>query len=527
MDLRAKIGQLIVVRASGYLCDRQRRYPQWEAPNLTLQRWLKDLNLGGVILLGGSATEVRERTKVLQSWASTPLLVAADIEEGVGQRFSGKTWFPPPMTLAAIAKKDLAQAQQYAYQMGAVTAKEALEIGINWLLAPVVDVNNNPENPVINIRAFGESPEIVSTLTKAFILGAQTTTVLTTAKHFPGHGDTTTDSHLDLPVINHNRDRLEQIELPPFKSAIEAGIDSVMTAHLTIPTWDKQHPATLSRSILTEVLREQLGFSGLIVTDALIMGGITKYSDPETVAVMAIDAGADILLMPENPETAIDAIYQAVQTGKITETKIDKAYQRVQTLKNKVQGKIQSKDKEPNSAKNLVVDGYLVAEKIVKDSLVTTGNLPLEIDKNQDCRNLIVVDDVLNTSYLDLATPAIAIPQSLGYQRQIIDTNSLSLINQDPRPTLLQLFIRGNPFRGSAGLTLEAKKQYQQLLNSDRLLGLVIYGSPYVREWFESQIAPERPFVFSYAQMDMAQNIALKTLLGSFNEHEQTSNFGF
>ncbi len=197
MDLRAKIGQLIVVRASGYLSDRQRRYPQWEADNQTLESWLRDLNLGGVILLGASATEIKTRTKLLQSWAKTPLLVAADIEAGVGQRFSGQTWFPPPMALAAIAQKDLTQAQKYAYQMGAVTAQEALAIGINWLLAPVVDVNNNPDNPVINIRAFGESPEIVSALTKAFIAGAQTTQIVTTAKHFPGHGQTATDSHLD------------------------------------------------------------------------------------------------------------------------------------------------------------------------------------------------------------------------------------------------------------------------------------------------------------------------------------------
>ena len=537
MDLRAKIGQLIVVRASGYLSDRQRRYPQWEADNQTLESWLRDLNLGGVILLGASATEIKTRTKLLQSWAKTPLLVAADIEAGVGQRFSGKTWFPPPMALAAIAQKDLTQAQKYAYQMGAVTAQEALAIGINWLLAPVVDVNNNPDNPVINIRAFGESPEIVSALTKAFIAGAQTTQIVTTAKHFPGHGDTATDSHLDLPIIQHDRDRLEKVELPPFQSAIETGVDSIMTAHLTVPTWDKHKPATLSRSILTGVLREQLGFSGLIVTDALIMGGITKYSDPETVAVMAIDAGVDILLMPENPKTAIEAIYQAVTQGKISEDRIEESYQRVQTLKNKVNpdqisqtipSNIPTKTKKSHNSASLVLDGYRVAEQIVKDSLAVTGNLPLEVSNPQECRNLIVVDDVLSANYLDLATPAIAVPQSLGYQRQIIDSHSLSLINQDSRPTLLQLFIRGNPFRGSAGLTPEAQQQYQQLLDSDRLIGLVIYGSPYVRAWFESQIAPEIPFIFSYGQMDIAQGVALKNLFTSVEDpRKRPDNFGF
>ena len=172
MDLKAKIGQMIVVRASGYLKDRQRRYPQWEADNTTLQQWLHELNLGGVILLGGSAVELKERSQQLQSWAQTPLLIAADIEEGVGQRFAGLTWFPPPMALGAIAKKDLITARYYARQMGAITATEAISIGINWLLAPVVDVNNNPDNPVINIRAFGDRSKEVSALTAAFIEGA-------------------------------------------------------------------------------------------------------------------------------------------------------------------------------------------------------------------------------------------------------------------------------------------------------------------------------------------------------------------
>ena len=270
MDLKAKIGQMIVVRASGHLFDSQRLYPQWEADNRTLQGWLNDLNLGGVILLGASAVELQARSRQLQAWANIPLLIAADIEEGVGQRFAGLTWLPPPMALSAIASKDLELAQQYARQMGEVTAQEAVSIGINWLLAPVVDVNNNPENPVINIRAFGDRPEIVSLLTSAFIEGAQSSPILTTAKHFPGHGDTATDSHLDLPVLNHDVARLEKIELPPFQSAIASGVDSVMTAHLTIPAWDSDQPATLSKVILTEKLRQEMGFEGLIVTDALL-----------------------------------------------------------------------------------------------------------------------------------------------------------------------------------------------------------------------------------------------------------------
>jgi beta-glucosidase len=520
MNLKAKIGQMIVVRASGCLYDRQRRYPQWEADNSTLQKWLQDLNLGGVILLGGSAVEVKERSQQLQSWAQTPLFIAADIEEGVGQRFPGLTWFPPPMALGAIAQKDLNLARQYAQQMGAITAQEAVSIGINWLLAPVVDVNNNPDNPVINIRAFSDRAEIVSQLTTALIEGAKSYPILTTAKHFPGHGDTVTDSHLELPVITHDASRLQEIELAPFQSAIATGVDSVMTAHLTIPVWDRENPATLSQAILTGQLRQKLGFNGLIVTDALIMGGITKYTSPEEVAVLAVLAGVDILLMPTDPQVAIEAIYQAVKSGRITEERIDRSLARIMAAKGRLG------DWETRKLGEVTTNGFAVAEDILQDSLQMGGNLPLQMAKNDSYRNLIVVDDVLNSSFLDLPTPAIAIPQQLGYQRQILDRNSLNAIANDSKKTLLQLFIRGNPFRGSAGLTPEATIQYSQLLNSDRLIALIIYGSPYLLDWFVTNLKPEIPWIFSYGQMDLAQEIALEILFNqsSVRSDNETQN---
>ena len=544
MDLKAKIGQMIVVRASGYLRDRQRRYPQWEADNQTLQKWLRESNIGGVILLGGSAVEIKERSQQLQSWAQTPLLIAADIEEGVGQRFTGLTWFPPPMALNAVAQKDLELAKKYAFQMGEITARETLAIGINWLLAPVVDVNNNPDNPVINIRAFSDRSEITSKLTVAFIEGARQHSILTTAKHFPGHGDTATDSHLTLPTISHDESRLQTVELPPFQSALDARVDSVMTAHLTIPTWDKEYPATLSHEILTEKLRRKMGFDGLIVTDALIMGGITRYADPEEIAVMAVKAGVDVLLMPDDPQVAIESIYQAVTLGKIDETRIDRSVARIMAAKEKVEGwKTGGKGGRgarlaPISIREDRKDnrdsGELVVEEILKDSIKSGGNLPLEVTKSNSCRNLIVVDDVLNSSFLDLQTPAIAVPQQLGYQRQILDRNSLELIAKDERKTLLQLFIRGNPFRGSAGLSPEAIQQYQKLSKSDRLIGLIIYGSPYVFDLFLPNLDSDIPWIFTYGQMDLAQAIALARLFNLAVDRDTNvvfptniENFGF
>ncbi|MEM9507859.1 MAG: glycoside hydrolase family 3 N-terminal domain-containing protein [Cyanobacteria bacterium P01_E01_bin.35] len=505
LPLKEQIAQMIVVRASGHLFDHQILYPAWEANNDQLKNWLSELNLGGVILLGGSSIELQLRSQQLQSWAKTPLLIAADIEEGIGQRFPGGTWFPPPMALNEIYRKNPELAQNYAYQVGQITAQEALVLGINWLLAPVVDVNNNPDNPVINIRAYSDRPKIVSALTSAFIRGAKTTSVLTTAKHFPGHGDTITDSHLALPTLSHSDSRLAAVELPPFEQAIANKVDSVMTAHLLISAWDQERPATLSKIIVTDKLRQQLGFSGLVVTDALIMEGIKKFTTSEEVYVMAIEAGSDILLMPDDPETAITAIYNAVQSGRITEQRIHKSLERIWQAKNRVfarQGK--ASELFGYQAKQLV-------KSILEDSLQRNG-ITLDSNSHQNFRNLIVVNDVLNTPYLDINSPSITIPQQLGYERLIVDNNSFKCILEDSRSTLLQIFIRGNPFRGNAGLTFDTKQIYQRLIVKGQVLGIVIYGSPYAMEWFRNIIDPDLPWVFSYGQMNQAQAIALNSL---------------
>lgn len=380
-SLKEQIGQMIVVRASGYLFDHQIRYPAWEPSNAQLRQWLETLNLGGVIVLGASAAEIALRTQQLQSWSPNPLFIAADIEEGVGQRFSGATWFPPPMALGSIARHNLTQARDYALKMGAITAKEALSIGINWLLAPVVDVNNNPDNPVINIRAFADTPEIVSQLTTAFIQGAKSYPILTTAKHFPGHGDTNTDSHLDLPVLTHSFTQLETTELPPFQAAIDAGVDSIMSAHLLIPAWDATYPATLSPTILTGQLRQKMGFNGIIVTDALMMGGITKNYTPEEIAIMAVEAGVDVLMMPLDPIVAIESIYQAIQDGRISPERIQASVAKIWEAKQKL---------SPLSTESTHFVSQLAqptaneqVKAILELSLEKSANLPLKVNKQE------------------------------------------------------------------------------------------------------------------------------------------------
>jgi len=526
LSLAELAAQMVVVRASGYLFDYQIRYPDWEPPAATLRYWLESLGVGGVILVGGSAAELAVRSHLLQSWAKFPLLLAADIEEGVGQRFGGATWFPPPMAIGAIAEKSVSEAEALAVAMGEITATEAMAIGLNWILAPVVDVNNNPENPVINVRAFGENPELVSVLATAFIRGAGQHPVLTTAKHFPGHGDTAVDSHLQLPSLPHSPERLAQVELPPFQAAIAAGVDAVMSAHLLIPGWDDKWPATLSHQILTGKLRQELGFEGLIVTDALVMGAIANEYGATEAAVLAVEAGADVLLMPQDPEATIQAVVEAVTQGRISRSRLEESVKRIWQAKTQVG--LFSPPLSVPSVLSILPSSLDVAATILKSSLKVGGALPLEVKNSPtagNSRNLIIVDDILSCEFLGHHTPAIALPKQLGYKLQIIDdrteiqnpelliSDRSSNLSQDRySSTLLQIFIRGNCFRGSAGLTQAAKDLFKKLLSTEELQAIVIYGSPYILEQFLPALPRTIPYVFSYGQMPAAQAIALETL---------------
>ena len=521
LSLSQLVAQMIVVRTTGHLFDHEIEYPVWEATQTQLEHYLTDLGVGGVILLGGSAAEVALRCQALQAMADIPLLLAADIEEGVGQRFSGATWFPPPMALAEIARTDLAQASIAAHQFGQSTAREALAIGLNWILAPVVDVNNNPANPVINVRAFGETPEIVTHLTQAFIQGAQTYPILTTAKHFPGHGDTSIDSHLSLPVIDHGLSRLDQVELDPFKGVIspEAGkpVDSVMTAHICLSALDQQHPATLSKPILTGLLRQELGFDGLIVTDALVMGAITETYGPYEAAVLAVEAGADVVLMPADVEGCIQAICEAVRVGRLDQAQIRTSVERIWRAKHKVSGPLSAGPSCHNwePAEPVTQVQQLAQPKtlrLVRDILQTSSRRgEANFSPPGPGQNVILIDDSLNCRYLPRTAPAITVPMEWGYELTLLDSRS-SQLPKTGLPTLVQLFIRGNPFRSGQNLVQLARQYLNTLMAVKELQAVVFYGSPYVLE--QLSLPENMPWVFNYGQMPMAQAIALENLVG-------------
>jgi beta-N-acetylhexosaminidase len=265
--------------------------------------------------------EAAELLNRLQRASPLPLLVAADFERGVPMRLKGATVFPHAMAFGAAGRLD------YAEAFGRITGEEARAIGVHWNFFPDADVNSNPANPVINTRSFGEDPEQVGDLVAAYIRGAHSAGMMTTAKHFPGHGDTSTDSHLGVAQVSGNSDRLNSIEIPPFRKAIEAGVDAVMVAHVTVPALepDPSRVATTSSLIVGDLLKKQLGFNGIVVTDALDMEGLTRLyaAQPGRAAVDAFKAGNDLLIIPLDLDAAYKAMLAAANTGEISRARID------------------------------------------------------------------------------------------------------------------------------------------------------------------------------------------------------------
>jgi len=331
LTLRQKVGQMLMPFVLGDYA------PEGAPGHDRIVRDIEQHEIGGVIVSVGTPTDVAVKLNDLQRHSRLPLLVAADLETGAGFRLTGAvhlptnivlggaTNFPPPMAVGATGEPG------FAYEMGRVTALEARAVGIHVPFAPVLDVNNNPDNPIINTRSFGEDPNRVSELGRAFVRGMQEHGGLATGKHFPGHGDTDTDSHLELPVIRANRARLDSIELKPFRAAIESGLQGMMTAHIAMPeiTGSSDIPVTLSRPVLTGLLREDLGFDGLIFTDAMDMRAIDRRFPRGEATVRAIEAGADVILMPPSVPDALEAVINAVQSGRVDESRIDASVRRI------------------------------------------------------------------------------------------------------------------------------------------------------------------------------------------------------
>ena len=337
LTLRDRVGQLVMVWMTGAYASST------DDELVRVEGLVQEQGIGGVVISLGTPHSYVSRLNRLQSIAEVPLLVAADFESGPGFRvggiyalpsgmdMGGATALPPAMAFGAVDDEDL------AYEAGRVTGLEARALGVHLNFAPVLDVNNNPDNPIINTRSFGEDPVRVAALGAAYIQGAREAGLMTTAKHFPGHGDTGSDSHVELPIIPGDRARIDAIELVPFRRAIEAGVDAVMTAHVAAPgiLGPDAPPATLSSYFMTDLLRDELGFEGVLFTDALDMAAITREYGGGEAAVRAIEAGADVMLMPDDPVEAIEAVVVAVESGRLSEARIEASVRRLLEMKSR------------------------------------------------------------------------------------------------------------------------------------------------------------------------------------------------
>jgi beta-N-acetylhexosaminidase len=324
LTLEEKVGQVFMIwcRASFLNVDNP-EYLQWreDMQKYHVGSFAMTVHVDGPYLLRSEPYEAAELLNRLQGESKLPLLFAADFERGVSMRLMGTTVFPHAMAFGGDGKVEDAET------FGSITALESRAIGIHWNFFPDADVNSNPANPIINTRSFGEDPKQVGDLVAAYIKGAHEGGMLTTVKHFPGHGDTATDSHLGVASVNVDRAHLESIELPPFRQAIAAGVDSVMVAHVTVPALDSDpnHVATISPAIVSDLLEKQLGFKGIIVTDALDMAGLTHLfaNNVGRAAVEAFKAGNDLLLIPADFPASYNAMLQAVQSGEISRERLD------------------------------------------------------------------------------------------------------------------------------------------------------------------------------------------------------------
>lgn len=328
MSLRDKAAQMVWPTEMGdYVNSESARWQR-------LRGWIEKEKVGGFTMSVGSPLEIAQKLNAMQRMSSVPLLIGADLEFGAGYRARGGIYsgidlggaviFPQQMALGA------ARDTMLAYEQGRVTAREGRALGIHIVYSPILDVNNNPANPVINTRSYGEDPRLAGAMGSAFVRGVQENGMIATGKHFPGHGDTGVNSHLALPIISVSRARLDTVELVPFRAAIGAGVGAIMTFHGSMPALDSSGaPGTLSRSVLTTLLREELGFGGLIISDAMDMRGVLDQFGAVEATKRAVAAGADVLIQPLDVTQTIDAVVAGITEGRYTEARLDSSVNRI------------------------------------------------------------------------------------------------------------------------------------------------------------------------------------------------------
>jgi beta-N-acetylhexosaminidase len=536
MTLEEKIGQLVFPSFfSEYTSSESETYEH-------LVRLIHDYHVGGMLVFGvrerrpdvllnrtyprnsrGEPLNAASLINRLQAVSRIPLLVTADFETGIGFRMNGGTTFPRAMAFGAAGAPEL------AYEAGRITAIEGRGVGVHVNLAPVVDVNNNPGNPVINTRSFGEDPARVGAIAAAYIAGLQAGGMLATVKHFPGHGDTDVDSHFGLPLIAHPRERLNRIELPPFRDAIAAGADGVMTGHIQLPNLepDDATPATFSSRIVGQLLRGELGFQGLVFTDSMRMRAVTEIVPPGEAAGRAVAAGHDVVLHSVDDAAAFDGIRTAVASGAVTEDRLDASVVRILAAKARLGLHTRSKvdlDTLPllvGTRQNLAVAEAISTRSItlLKDD---REDVPLEVSRSADVLYLSVVD---GQSGRGVTVPSAAFIPEL--EKRWPNVTSVELSNRTAASELelvqetasrydaviVGLFAQAPP-DSQMGLSGDIVRMLRRVADQSTRAGqpfvAIVFGNPYVAAFLEALPA----LMLTYDVADLAQVAAARALAG-------------
>ncbi|HEV2288707.1 MAG TPA: glycoside hydrolase family 3 N-terminal domain-containing protein [Candidatus Acidoferrales bacterium] len=521
MMLEEKLGQLVTVNFWGRLTSVE----SFEYKELL--RLVREKHVGGIMVQARRTPTGIERSQAyptaalaneLQQVAKIPLLVAADFENGTAMRLSDGTAFPTAMAVAATGDA------HNAYTVGKITALEALAAGVNWVFAPVADVNANPENPIINTRSFGEDPQRIAEFVAQYVRGVQENGALATAKHFPGHGDVSVDSHLALPVVPHRLDELNKIDLFPFRAAIDVGVATIMSGHLAVSALEPEGdvPATVSRRVLTNVLRKDLRFAGIAVTDALDMGGITKIGSSAEIAARAIAAGIDMLLIPPNPDAAIEGLRRAVESGELPLGRVDEAVRRI------LRGKLRL-----NLDKRRMVDlnqlsaaigrpEYKAAAQEIADrgiTLLRDGQRLLPLDARRALRALLIVISVDPDPY-----PGALIESELRER-----VSELQVMRADAKYALagtaqlpsaetydvviVAVFVRVADRKGSVDLPMAQVALIDKVLSTGKSSIVACFGSPYVVGHF----ANVKTWIAGFGTQDVVQRAMVRAMFGQID----------
>jgi beta-glucosidase-like glycosyl hydrolase/CubicO group peptidase (beta-lactamase class C family) len=512
LTLEAKAAQLIAVRAEGL-------YDSPASPKASQLRILvQELGVGTLVVFESEVESLPRRLNALQGSSRLPLLVAADMERGMAFRIPrGVVPLPFAMAIGATGSEAAARFS------GEIAAREGRALGVHWAFAPVADVNNNPANPVINIRSFGEDPERVGLLVSAFIRGAHAGGLMTTAKHFPGHGNTAVDSHLALPTIDGDEKRLEVVELRPFRRALAAGVDAVMLGHIAAPGLDPSGvPATMSGRMVTGLLRGRLGFDGLVVTDALEMAGI---GDQWTggAAVGAVQAGADLVLLPPDPRVAVQSLVRAVREGQLTEARLDESVARVLKAKEGL-----------GLHEQRFVDGDALAESVgrtadIQEALnvarasVTlvkneAGVLPLHAERAPRLLHLLLTSDVRDRDIRGILEEELALRggevhhEILGPEVSHVTAREIAQTVGDYSHVLISAFARVRGGKGTVDMSPTLAGLVEDIAAGSVPVVVVSLGSPYLLRQFPDVDA----YVCTYGAAESSQRAAIGAVLGEF-----------